>query len=139
MSTARSGDGPLPGPVLAVEPAQRGRLVMARNVVEKVASQAAMEAVATSGRSRGLLGLGAKPDPGARPKVDADLSTNSTDLAIAVGLTYPCSIRTATQQIRDHVTRRVEQLTGVDVRRVDIDVTFLNAEAGGPLTPQALR
>lgn len=138
-STGRRGNSALPTAAHDAEPGQRGRLVMGRNVVEKVASQAALEAVATSGRSPGLLGFGAKPDPRARPKVDAELSTNSADLAIAVGLAYPCSLRTATQQIRDHVTRRVEALTGVDVRRVDIDVTFLNADAGGPRTPQALR
>ncbi len=140
-TTARSrGDVASPPVRRTVEPAHRGRLVMSRHVVEKVASEAALEVVATSGRSRGLLGFGAKPDPNARPKVDADLSTHSTDLAIAIGISYPVSIRTATQQIRDHVTQRVEELTGVDVRRVDIDVTFLNAEFGDDThSPETLR
>jgi len=89
MSTDTAGAIAAPAGPGSVEPARRGRLVMSRQVVEKVASQATSEAVSTSGRSRGLLGFGERPDSGAKPKVDADLSTDSADLAIAVGLTYP--------------------------------------------------
>jgi uncharacterized alkaline shock family protein YloU len=105
----------------------RGRLVLAEKVVEKIAGQAAAEVGATSGRSSQVLGVG-DPDPDARPRVDVDLSAVSADLALKVGIAYPGSIRRATQQIREHVTRRVEELTGVDVRRVDIDVTLLHTE-----------
>jgi uncharacterized alkaline shock family protein YloU len=116
----------------------RGRLVLAERVIEKIAGQAATEVVATSGRSGGFLGLGSTSDAGARPKVDVSLSTESADLALAVGITYPGSLRRATQEVRDHVTERVETLTGVDVRRVDVDVTFLSVQDRS--TPQkALR
>lgn len=108
----------------------RGRLVLAERVLEKIAGQAATEVMATSGRSGGFLGLGATSDAGARPKVDVSLSTESADLALAVGITYPGSLRRATQEVRDHVTERVEALTGVDVRRVDVDVTFLAVQDG---------
>ena len=116
---------------------RRGRLVLADRVIEKIAGQAAVEVAATSGRSGGFLGLGAEADPGARPKVDVTLSAESADLALAVGIAYPGSIRRATQEVRDHVTERVETLTGVDVRRVDIDVTFLALADG--TSRQALR
>lgn len=118
------------------EPARRGRLVLPEKVVEKIAGQAAAEIGASWGRTGGLLGFGADNDPRARPKVNAHLSASSADLEISVGITYPQSIRQSSQQIRDHVTRRVHTLTGVSVRRVDIDVTFLavpgeeNARAG---------
>ena len=115
-----------PSPVRA-EPRLRGRLVLAERVVEKIAAQAAVEAGATSGRRGRVLGVG-EADPDARPAVDVDLSAVSADLALKVGIAYPGSIRTATQQVREHVTRRVEELTGVDVRRVDIDVTLLHTE-----------
>jgi uncharacterized alkaline shock family protein YloU len=104
---------------------RRGRLVLAESVVEKIAGQAASEVNAAYGRSGGTFSFGTDADSDARPKVDVDLSADSADLAIKVGIAYPGSIREATQQIRDHVTSRVESLTGVDVRRVDIDVTFL--------------
>ena len=94
-------------------------------MIEKIAGQAASEVAVASGRSGGVLGFGAAPDVDARPRVVVDLSPVSADLSITVGIAYPGSIRAATQQLREHVTRRVEELTGVDVRRVDIDVTFL--------------
>ena len=115
----------------AAGPRRRGRLVLAERVIEKIAAQAATEVASTAGRSGGFLGLGAETDATARPKVDVALSVESADLALAVGIAYPGSIRRATQELRDHVTERVETLTGVDVRRVDIDVTFL-ALTDGP-------
>lgn len=108
---------------------RRGRLIMPEKVIEKIAGQAAAEIGAARGRSGGVLGVGSEPDPAARPKVDVDLSTDSADLAIAVGIAYPQSIRQTTQQIRDHVVARVGALTGVHVHRVDIDVTFLSVDA----------
>lgn len=108
-----------------VEPRRRGRLVVAGKVIEKVAGQAATEVSVALGRSGGTLGFGADADPDARPHVKVDLSAESADLALSVGITYPGSITAGTQRVREHVTRRVEELTGVDVRRVDIDVTFL--------------
>jgi uncharacterized alkaline shock family protein YloU len=110
------------------EPRLRGRLTLSEQVVEKIAGQAAAEVAVASGRSGGLLGLGSNADAAARPEVDVDLSATSVDLALKIGIAYPGSIRLATAQVRDRVTRRVEELTGVDVRRVDIDVTFLTAD-----------
>lgn len=120
-----------------VEPRLRGRLVLAEKVVEKIAGQAATEVGAASGRSGRVLGIGGNADPDARPHVDVDLSAESADLALSIGITYPGSIRAATQAVREHVTRRVEKLTGVDVRRVDIDVTVLSIDLEN--APRVLR
>jgi len=111
---------------------RRGTLVVAERVLEKIAAQAATEVSSVSGRSGGFLGIGSDSDTAARPKVDATLSADSVDLAVAVGIAYPGSIRRAAAELRDHVTRRVEALTGVDVRRVDIDVTLLPVQEGTP-------
>ena len=116
----------------SAEMRRRGRLVLADRVVEKIAGQAAAEVAVTAGRSGGFLGIGSENDTTARPKVDVTLSSDSADLALSVGIAYPGSIRRATQEVRDRVTERVETLTGVDVRRVDIDVKFL-ALAEGPV------
>lgn len=104
---------------------RRGTTVIADKVFEKIAGQAASEVTASRGRSGGVLGIGSDADSNARPKVDVDLSADSADFDIAAGIAYPGSIRTAAQQIRDRVTRTVQDLTGVSVHRVDIDVTFL--------------
>lgn len=112
------------------EPRRRGRLVLAERVVEKIAAQAASEVASTAGRSGGFLGLRGGRAAGARPTVDVALSAESADLDLAVGIAYPGSLRRAAAELREHVTARVEALTGVDVRRVDIDVTFLAVEDG---------
>lgn len=116
-----------------VEPRLRGRLALTEKVVAKIASQAATEVSVTSARTGGMFGFRDKVDATIRPKVEVELSGETADLALAVGITYPGSIRDATQLVREHVTRRVEELTGVDIRRVDIDVAFLTDQVdGGP-------
>jgi uncharacterized alkaline shock family protein YloU len=124
-STAVTSVGEAADPVL---PRRRGRLVLAVKVIEKVAGQAATEVSVTSGRVGGLFGFGTDADPKARPHVEVALSEDSADLALAVGIAYPGSLRAATDRVRSHVVERVEELTGVDVRRVDIDVTFLTPD-----------
>lgn len=104
---------------------QRGRLVLADKVVAKIAGQAAAEVTGTAGRSGGVFGIGDSADSTARPKVQVQLGAESADLSIQVGVTYPGSIRQAAQQIRERVVARVQELTGVAVHRVDIDITFL--------------
>ena len=107
-------------------PADRGRLVLADKVVEKVAGQAASEVPGVLGREGGVLGVGGHADTSARPAVDVDLGHDSADLSLAVGVAYPGSVRQVTSRLRDHVARRVEDLTGVSVHRVDVDVRFLH-------------
>lgn len=113
-------------------PAQRGHLVLADKVVEKIASQAATEVGATHGRAGGRLRLGPRAGGSARPDVDVELSSDSADLSLTVGIAYPGSIRRATHEIRTHVVQRVQELTGVTVQRVDLDVAFLDVL--GPVT-----
>ncbi|MBA8795925.1 putative alkaline shock family protein YloU [Friedmanniella endophytica] len=126
MSTAAPALAGHPGRGTS-DAARRGRLVLADGVVEKIAAQVVAEVGVSYGTSGGFLGIGAKADRSARPKVDVDLSTatNTADLAISVGIAYPASLRRATDQIRSVVAERVARLTGVQVRRVDIDVEFL--------------
>ena len=120
------------GSSTSTSPRRRGSLVVAEKVLEKIAGQAATEVPTVSGTSGGFLGIGAESDPAARPKVAATLSEDSADLDVSVGIAYPGSIRAATDQLRDHLTRRVEELTGFAVRRVDVDVTFLPLQEGTP-------
>jgi uncharacterized alkaline shock family protein YloU len=120
-----------PSTVRRTAPADRGRLVLADKVVEKVAGQAASEVPGVLGREGGVLGVGGHADTGARPAVDVDLGHDSADLSLAVGVAYPGSVRQVTSRLRDHVARRVEALTGVSVHRVDVDVRFLHVPGVG--------
>jgi uncharacterized alkaline shock family protein YloU len=109
-----------------VAPRQRGQLVLAKQVVEKIAGQVASEIGAAGGRSGGFLGIGAHSDLSARPQVDVELAGRTATLAIDLAIAYPVSIRQATDRVREQVTRRVHALTGVEVTRVDITVVALH-------------
>lgn len=121
-----------PAPVDGTERRQRGRLVLAKQVVEKIAGQVASEVSAAGGRSGGFLGIGTHTDLSARPKVDVELAGRTAALAIEIAVAYPVSIRQATDRVRDQVTHRVGQLTGVEVTRVDITVVALHPGATTP-------
>ena len=121
-----------PAPIDGAERRQRGRLVLAKQVVEKIAGQVASEVSAAGGRSGGFLGIGAHADLSARPKVDVELAGRTATLAIEIAVAYPVSIRQATDRVRAQVTQRVGQLTGVEVTRVDITVVALHAGATTP-------
>lgn len=114
------------------DPAGRGKLVMAAKVVEKIAAQAASEVSAAGGTSGGVLGIGAKTDLSARPKVDVHLSGQTATVDVTVAVAYPTSIRKATDRVRRYIIDRVEALAGVQVTRVDIDVTAFHATDNPP-------
>ena len=115
-----------PAPLRRVDAYGRGTLTMSDKVIQKIAAQAATEIGAARGKSGGLLGIGSHVDVDARPKVEVELSVASADITIEVGIAYPGSIRRVSEQMRSHVTQRVQELTGVEVHRVDIDVSFLS-------------
>ena len=46
-----------------------------------------------------------------------------------MAVAYPVSIRQATDRVRERLTHRVGELTGVEVTRVDITVVALHAGA----------
>ncbi|WP_066289554.1 Asp23/Gls24 family envelope stress response protein [Arthrobacter sp. B6] len=103
----------------------RGRTVIDRKVLEKIASQVASEESFAGGSSGGFLGIGAQSDFSARPKVAVELSGNIAALSVEIGLLYPVPLRQVTDQLRRRISERVTALTGVDVRQIDITVSWL--------------
>ncbi len=103
----------------------RGRTVLDRKVVEKIASQVASEESFGGGSSGGFLGIGAHSDFSARPKVAVELAGNIAALSVEIGLLYPVPLRQVTEQLRRRISERVNALTGVEVRQVDITVSWL--------------
>ncbi|MDJ0314814.1 Asp23/Gls24 family envelope stress response protein [Arthrobacter sp. H35-D1] len=112
----------------------RGHTVLANKVVEKIASQVAGDEAVAGGSSGGFLGIGAHADLTSRPKVSVELSGNMATLRVDVGMLYPAPLRQATEDLRQRIRDRVMELTGVEVRHVDIKVSWLttaDADAGG--------
>ncbi|MGW9405036.1 Asp23/Gls24 family envelope stress response protein [Arthrobacter sp. NPDC055585] len=110
-------------PRRAVE--DRGSTSMSRKVLEKIASQVARDETEAGGSSGGFLGLGSRADFSARPEASVELAGNIASLRVTVGLPYPVPLRQATHELRERIAGRVTELTGVQVRQVDITVAWL--------------
>ena len=110
---------------------ERGETVLARRVLEKTASQVARDETFAGGSSGGFLGIGARADLSARPDASVELAGNVASLRVTVGLPYPIPLRQATEELRRRIAERVTELTGVQVRQVDITVSWLRPPEPG--------
>ncbi|WP_051441721.1 Asp23/Gls24 family envelope stress response protein [Arthrobacter sp. H14] len=112
----------------------RGRLEIAGKVVEKIASRAAAELEAVGGPSGGFLGVGDHAELSARPKARAQLSGQVATIELTVGVRYPVPLRRTGEELRRRIQSRVSELTGIDVRQVDVDISWLLAGEAGQRT-----
>ena len=107
------------------EPETRGRTVIADRVVERIATRAAAEPGPVTGPGGGLPGLSGSA---VRPRVTAGVRGRVATVQVALGVTYPAPIRTVTRRVRAQIRARVREMTGIDVRQVDIAVARLPEE-----------
>lgn len=101
-------------------PADRGRTTIADRVVERVAAAASAEVDAVldthGGWTRSLLGRGL-------PRAEAVVAGSTSRIAVEVACPWTAPLPAVTAEVRAHVARRVTELTGVVVARVDVSVT----------------
>ena len=109
--------------------ASRGSTSMSKKVLEKIAGQVAQDETEAGGTSGGFLGIGSRADFSARPDAYVELAGNIASLKVRVGLPYPLPLRRATDQLRRRIAERVTDLTGVEVRQVDITIAWLKPKA----------
>lgn len=103
----------------------RGHTVLEKKVIEKIAGQVASDESAAGGSSGGFLGIGTHADLSARPRASVELNGNIATLSVEVGMPYPIPLRHATEELRQRIRARVTELTGVEVRHVDIKISWL--------------
>lgn len=103
-----------------------GRLTISDRTVERIAATAIGEVDGVGGSATRMLGVVVGADQTA--KVTATVSGRTTSLAVRLSVTYPASVARTTEAARAHVVRRVEELTGFTVSRVDITVTALHSD-----------
>ncbi|MDT0548755.1 MULTISPECIES: DUF6286 domain-containing protein [Streptomyces] len=121
----------VPTPPAALGPPEtRGRTEIADRVLERIAVRAVTEVDQAGGAQRRLLGMplgraNAPPAPRATAHVDGHLAT----VAMTVSVAYPAPIRQVSRRVRERVAARIGELTGLDVREVDIDVARLSHPA----------
>ncbi|MHA7171654.1 Asp23/Gls24 family envelope stress response protein [Arthrobacter monumenti] len=112
----------------------RGRLEIAGKVIEKIASRAAGELEVVGGSSGGFLGIGDRAELSVRPKASVQLSGQVATIELTVGVRYPAPLRRTGEELRRRVRSQVSELTGIDVRQVDVDISWLLAGEAGQRT-----
>ena len=118
------------GTASADEPGERGSLTIADRVVEKVASQAVTEVDLATGTprtvlGRTLLGRTPEPDPERPARADAHVDGHLVTVSVTLAVQWPAPVREVAGEVRRHLTSRIEEITGLEVAQVDVDVTAL--------------
>ena len=106
----------------------RGALTVADGAVERIAARAITELDGVGGSASRVLGIavgGEDLDQGA--KVSAHVTGSTATLDVRLSVKYPLSVRGTTESAREHLIRRVGELSGLAVTRVDITVTALHS------------
>ncbi|MCG7311206.1 Asp23/Gls24 family envelope stress response protein [Brachybacterium sp. ACRRE] len=113
----------------------RGTTTVPARVVARIAEQAASEVPHIGSSAGGVLGVGARRDFDTRPSVHCDLYGRTAVLRLDVGVAFPAPLHDVLAQLRSHVERTVSTLTGLEVGRMDVEISWLNPET----TRRALR
>lgn len=111
----------------------RGGLTIDAVVVEKIAVTAATEVEHVSGAARRVAGLALGSDASAQhPRVSAQVAGEFVTLAVTCSVGYPAPVAKVTEALRLHVGHRIEELTGMQARSVDISVAALTTDTPHP-------
>jgi uncharacterized alkaline shock family protein YloU len=104
------------------DPDTRGRTVLAPGVVEKIAAQAALEIGDISGLRRRVAGRLVSDE---RVRADVVLDGQVAVVRLQLAVAFPARLLDLTREVRQHVTARVQALSGLRVDHVDITVAAL--------------
>jgi uncharacterized alkaline shock family protein YloU len=118
-----------------------GTITISPRVVAKIAARAAVEvpdagaaAPNVMGRSvtgAGLLGIRQTSLAGL-PKAAADVDGSRAMLDLSISVRWPAPVPAVSKAVREHVTDRVSELTGLVVAEVAISVTDLATHLPAP-------
>ncbi|MEP7161092.1 MAG: Asp23/Gls24 family envelope stress response protein [Dermatophilaceae bacterium] len=103
--------------ILARAPEERGSLVIANKVVERVATIAAREIGQVTDSRAGWTQMYRN-----LPTATAKVAGGRARVNVEVAAAWPSSLPEVTAQVRDRVSERVTNLTGVTVVAVDVTV-----------------
>ena len=128
MTTATQPAITKPGPTRDEEPSweQRGTTTIPARVVAQIAAQAAYETGNVGSNAGGLLGIGARRNFASRPEAQCELYGQVAVLHLDLGLVFPTPLSSTIEDLRAHVSGRVEKLCGVRVAKMSIDISWLN-------------
>ncbi|MET8144151.1 Asp23/Gls24 family envelope stress response protein [Sphaerisporangium sp. NPDC005288] len=125
----RGAAGASTGPASAgavASPEGRGHTGITDRVLERVAACAVREVEQVGGAAPRMLGVPLGRDAGrANPRVSGHVEGRMAIVRVTLSVAYPAPIRQVVHRVREHVVSRVRELTGLEARQVDIDVTRL--------------
>lgn len=104
----------------------RGTTTVPAQVIAKIAEQVASEVPHIGSDAGGVLGVGARRDFASRPSARCDLYGRTAVLTLDVGVDFPSPLAPALSALREHVREKVEHLTGLEVGRLDVTISWLN-------------
>jgi uncharacterized alkaline shock family protein YloU len=107
-------------------PIAAGRTTVASRVLERIATQVLSELDRAGGAARRVLGVPLGRERVDRaPQVHARVDGHLATMRVSIVVAYPTPLRAVTRQLRDLMTTRVGQLTGLQLRQLDIDIAQL--------------
>lgn len=122
-----ASSGAAASPSAATTPVEeRGVTTVPAAVVARIAEQVASEHPRVGGAAGGVLGVGARRDFASRPTAECDLYGAVAVLRLDVGVAFPVDLAGTCAGLRARVRDRVEELTGLQVGRLDLEISWLN-------------
>lgn len=119
------------GPTLR-EPAGRGITEIAPAVFEKLAMQATAEVPGVEGEVRTGFERLLPWASGSPTEASVEVGDDDVALDLTFNVAYPEPVRSVADQVRRHVTERIQALTGRTVRYINITVPELVVPTGRP-------
>jgi uncharacterized alkaline shock family protein YloU len=114
-------------------PDERGVTDIAARVLEKLAVRAAFEVDGVDpAPASGLLGRRSGP------RITAHLDGAHVDVDLDVAMRYPLPVGVVADQVREQIRQRIDALTGMHARRINITVVFLRTPPDEKATPRVV-
>lgn len=128
MATATQRAIAQPGPSKDSHPSweDRGTTTIPSRVVSRIAAEAAYETANVGSNAGGLLGIGARHNFYSRPDATCDIYGQVAVIHLNLGVTFPAPLSSVVEDLRQHVCRRVETLTGLTVGKMTIEISWLH-------------
>lgn len=114
-------------------PDERGNLVVANRVVEKVAGHAVRAVPGAAAAPRRVLGINVgEPREEDRADVSARVDGDVATVRASIAIRWPNSVPQTAQAVREHIREELERITDLTVDHVDVEVTsmMLSTPAG---------
>jgi len=119
----------------------RGHTIITPRVVEKIAGRAASEVDGVGGVQSSALGRFADLFTGSdkrEAQAHAEVDRASTAVDIVVSVRYPEPVGAVANRVRQHVIKRLHELTGLQVGEVNITIPELVVPSAPPPRPRVI-